>query len=185
MKLLVVGAMLALAGAALTGLARPAEATQGLTLRLAEIGDSGVSGTVTLTEAGSDVDIEVRAFGLVYGESYLSGAYKSTSVDCRGGLIQPFAEAVVTGTGGIVRYTVPGPIEDIFSVSVRKGTEPPGSVVACAERSRRSAISAPSTGSGGLLSRENGSSYTTAAIILAAAAVLLTSGRAFVRRLDR
>ena len=171
---------LALAGAVLIGLASTAQATGTVALSLQPDGDSGVHGIVILTEAGDDVNIEVRASGLTFGESYLSGAYTSKSKDCRGGLIRPFSSALITGTAGTITYTVPGPIEKIFSVSVRQGTEPPGKVVACAERPAK--IKAPSTGSGGLLPQNEAFSGTTAAIVLGATSVLLLSGLVALRR---
>jgi hypothetical protein len=102
------------------------------------VGDSGISGTATLTAVGDDVEIVLAVSGLVDGNTYLSGAYNSTSVVCVGGLLPPFSATFVAADGDIT-YTVPATaLADVFSISVRDVTasgSPPGTVVACAERS--------------------------------------------------
>jgi hypothetical protein len=106
-------------------------------LTFQEVGGSGIAGTVTLTAVGSDVEVVVDVTGLVASNTYISGAYNSTSVTCVGGLLGSFSSSF-PGTASGVTYTVPNTtIPDIFSASVRDVTEtgsPPGTVVACAER---------------------------------------------------
>ncbi len=112
--------------------------TAGDVLTFEAVGDSGISGTATLTAVGDDVQIVLAVSGLVDGNTYLSGAYNSTSVVCIGGLLPPFSATFAASDGGVT-YTVPATVlSDVFSVSVRDVTatgSPPGTVVACAERS--------------------------------------------------
>ena len=151
-KLVLVGA---LAAVGVIGLAMASTASaEDKTLTLLAVDGSGIGGDVSLTEDGDIVQIVVNATGLTNGESYFSGAYDSTSVVCRGGLIGTFAAAApADGETATRSYSVPGPIEDIFSVSVRQGDQPPGAVVACAE-DIETTMTPPSTGSGGLLGGE-------------------------------
>ncbi len=151
-KLVLIGA---LAAFAVIGLAMASTASaEDKTLPLLAVDGSGITGDVSLTEDGDNVQIVVTATGLTSGESYFSGAYDSTSVVCRGGLIGTFAAAApADGETATISYSVPGPIEDIFSVSVRQGDQPPGAVVACAEDTETT-MTPPSTGSGGLLGGE-------------------------------
>ena len=101
-------------------------------LTFQEVGGSGIAGTATLTAVGSDVEVVVEVTGLVDADTYASGAYDSTSVNCAGGLLGSFSDTY-PGTAGGVTFTVPDvSVSDIFSVSVRTGDL--SSVLACAER---------------------------------------------------
>lgn len=102
------------------------------------VDDSGISGTVTLTAIGDDVQVVLDVSGLADDKTYLSGAYNTSSVICVGGLLGGgFSDTFESADGGVT-YTVAGTaLSDIFSVSVRDVTEtgsPPGTVVACAEQ---------------------------------------------------
>ncbi len=102
------------------------------------VGDSGISGTATLTAAGDDVQVVLAVTGLADDKTYLSAAYNSSSVVCFGGLLGGGFSATFAAADGGITYTVAGTaLSDIFSVSVRDVTEtgsPPGTVVACAEQ---------------------------------------------------
>jgi len=102
------------------------------------VGDTGISGTATLTAVGDDIQVVLAVSGLVDGNTYLSGLYDSTSVVCTGGLRPPFSATFVAADGGVT-YTVPATaLTDAYAVSVRDVTatgSAPGTVVACAERS--------------------------------------------------
>lgn len=166
------------------------------TMTLQAVEGSGVGGEVSLTADGDNVQVSVSATGLTSGESYLSGAYDTTSVGCMGGIIGSFASpAEATSDTMTIEYSVPGPIDDIFSVSVREGAEPPGSVVACAEDTEAAApadepeaqpaeeadavtMAPPTTGSGGLLAAtEQRAVFLLAAGGIAAIAVLAVTVR--------
>ncbi len=102
------------------------------------VGDSGISGTATLTAAGDDVQVVLAVTGLADDKTYLSGSYDASSVTCVGGLLGGGFSATFAAADGGVTYTVEGTVlSDIFSVSVRDVTDtgsPPGTVVACAEQ---------------------------------------------------
>ncbi len=107
-------------------------------LTIQEVDDSGISGTVTLTAIGDDVQVVLDVSGLADDKTYLSGAYNTSSVTCVGGLLGGGFSATFAAADGGVTYTVARTaLSDIFSVSVRDVTETgsaPGTVVACAEQ---------------------------------------------------
>lgn len=181
-----VGVAFAAATTLLLAIAMPVQATQDKTLSLVAVDGSGIGGTVELTDAGDNlIEVVVNATGLSEGESYFSGAYDATSVTCRGGLIGSFAEPVTASSeSATISYTVPGPLDDIFSVSVRQGTEPPGTVVACAEdTASESVMTPPATGSGGLLKDEGSSVLSRTAFL--AGLVAATAGLGMLWRIWR
>lgn len=114
------------------------------TITLEEVGGSGIAGTATLTALGNDIEVELDVTGLQEGNTYISGAYDSTSVNCTGGLLGSFSGSFGEAASGMI-YTVPGTtvsdgdtvsVSRVFSVSVRDITETgeaPGTVVACGE----------------------------------------------------
>ncbi len=110
-------------------------------LTFQEVGGSGIVGIASLTAVGSDVEVVVEVTGLVDADTYASGAYDSTSVNCVGGLLGSFSDTY-PGTAGGVTFTVPGvSVSDISSVSVRTGDL--SSVLACAERAAAAATPTP------------------------------------------
>lgn len=114
------------------------------TITLEEVGGSGIAGTATLTALGNDIEVELDVTGLQEGNTYISGAYDSTSVNCTGGLLGSFSGSFGEAASGMI-YTVPGTtvsdgdtvsVSRVISVSVRDITETgeaPGTVVACGE----------------------------------------------------
>ena len=114
------------------------------TITLEEVGGSGIAGTATLTVLGNDIEVELDVTGLQEGNTYISGAYDSTSVNCTGGLLGSFSGSFGEAASGMI-YTVPDTtvsdgdtvsVSRVFSVSVRDITETgeaPGTVVACGE----------------------------------------------------
>ncbi|MFQ5880135.1 MAG: hypothetical protein ACE5IZ_08190 [Dehalococcoidia bacterium] len=162
-----------------------AQAQEEVTLTLAEVDGSGVGGTVTLSPDGDNVQVTVNATGLTDGESYFSAPYDDTSVTCRGGLIGSFAAPqAASGDSMTIAYTAPGPIDDIFSISVRQGTSPPGTVVACAERPAAqptpTPAAAPNTGIGPQTRDSSGIAASWYALMAAVGALLLTGGATLV-----
>ncbi len=109
-------------------------------LTFQEVGGSGIVGIASLTAVGSDVEVVVEVTGLVDADTFASGAYDSTSVNCVGGLLPPFSDTY-PGTAGGVTFTVPGvSVSDISSVSVRTGDM---DLLACAERAAAAATPTP------------------------------------------
>ncbi len=114
------------------------------TITLEEVGGSGIAGTATLTALGNDIEVELDLTGLQEGNTYISGAYDSTSVNCTGGLLGSFSGSFGEAASGMI-YTVPDTtvsdgdtvsVSRVISVSVRDITETgeaPGTVVACGE----------------------------------------------------
>ena len=82
----------------------------------------------------SDVEVVVEATGLEEANTYISGAYDSTSVDCMGGRLGDFSSSFTGDVGGVTYTVTATTVSDIVSVSVRDTTQsgsPPGTVVAC------------------------------------------------------
>ena len=105
-----------------------------ITITLSEAAGSGITGTATLTAMDSDVEVVVEATGLDEANTYLSGAYDSTSVDCMGGRLGDFSSSFTGDVGGVTYTVTATTVSDIVSVSVRDTTQsgsPPGTVVAC------------------------------------------------------
>ena len=105
-----------------------------VTITLSEAAGSGITGTATLTAMDSDVEVVVEATGLDEANTYLSGAYDSTSVDCMGGRLGDFSSSFTGDVGGVTYTVTATTVSDIVSVSVRDTTQsgsPPGTVVAC------------------------------------------------------
>ena len=105
-----------------------------ITITLSEAAGSGITGTATLTAMDSDVEVVVEATGLDEANTYISGAYDSTSVDCMGGRLGDFSSSFTGDVGGVTYTVTATTVSDIVSVSVRDTTQsgsPPGTVVAC------------------------------------------------------
>ncbi len=105
-----------------------------ITITLSEAAGSGITGTATLTAMDSDVEVVVEATGLDEADTYISGAYDSTSVDCMGGRLGDFSSSFTGDVGGVTYTVTATTVSDIVSVSVRDTTQsgsPPGTVVAC------------------------------------------------------
>lgn len=115
------------------------------------VANSGVAGRATLTpQADGTIQIRVEAYGVKNGTPYFSSASNRTAQDCQGGLIgsfsssQTFTHPIPQQRGQvIITYTVPGPLSDIFSVSIREGAAQPGTVVACGEFDARDRLVLP------------------------------------------
>ena len=103
---------------------------------LSALDDSGVTGSASLTAMDSDVEVVVEATGLEEANTYISGAYDSTSVDCTGGLLGSFSSTFTGDVGGVTYTVTATTVSDIVSISIRDVTETgtaPGTVVACGE----------------------------------------------------
>ena len=107
------------------------------TVSITSLGDSGVSGSATISEVEGGVEVSVLATGLSASATYLSGVYDSSSVTCSGGLLGSFSDSFSYLDDGVT-YTLSGiSLDDVFSVSIRDasatGGAPPGAVVGCGE----------------------------------------------------
>ena len=107
------------------------------TVSITSVGDSGVSGSATITEVEGGVEVSVLATGLSASATYLSGVYDSSSVTCSGGLLGSFSDSFSYLDDGVT-YTLSGiSLDDVFSISIRDasatGGAPPGAVVGCGE----------------------------------------------------
>ncbi len=114
-----------------------ASARQEATVSITSVGDSGVTGSATITEVAGGVEVSVLATGLSASATYVSGAYDSSSVTCAGGLLGSFSASFSYLDDGVT-YTLPDvALDDVFSISIRDlsatGGSPPGAVVGCGE----------------------------------------------------
>lgn len=114
----------------------PAPGQEALPLIFGEVDGSGIGGTVTIIPlADGRLLVEAETTGLREGVRYVSGVYDEMSLNCRGDLIGSVSGWFNTEYPA-VSYIVPGPLENVGSVSVQEVEEDsPGVVRACAQRS--------------------------------------------------
>lgn len=104
---------------------------------LQAIGASGISGTAHLQpRADGAVGVRVQLSGLKPNALYFFNVRRN-SADCLGGQLgNPSAPVQAEGTTARILQTHGGSLSNEYSVSIREGTSPPGTVVACGDSTK-------------------------------------------------